>query len=338
MRAAVFKGAGLARAFEVETLPDPTPGPRDLVVKVGRCGICGTDLHMTSGHGWDFPVGTVLGHEYAGEVVAVGKAVERYNVGDRVAGMAKAGCGACEACFRGMPLLCAKADGEMGGFGELVRLPEDAATGLPKTFSLADGALVEPLAIGLHGVAMAQMKLGAKVLVLGAGSVGLAVIFWAKRLGAARVVAASRSMARAEMALKMGADAFVQTGPEEIGEVVEALGGAPEVVFECAGAVGLIGQAINHVKAFGQVVSLGFCTAPDPVVPGVAAFKQVSISFPLCYTPEEFERSANLMLAGRVDPKDMITGTVGLEDLPDMIERLRGPNAHSKVHVLLGER
>src|SRR5579863_3354390 len=115
MKAAVFKGPDRGQALEIETLEDPVPGPSDLVVKVGRCGICGTDLHMTSGHGWDFPVGTVLGHEYAGEVVAVGKDVERYRPGDRVSGMAKAGCGACEACFRGMPLLCANGVMTLGG-------------------------------------------------------------------------------------------------------------------------------------------------------------------------------------------------------------------------------
>jgi threonine dehydrogenase-like Zn-dependent dehydrogenase len=337
MKAAVFKGPGLARALEIETLDDPTPGPRDLVVKVGRCGICGTDLHMTSGHGWDFPVGSVIGHEYAGEVVAVGKAVERFRLGDRVAGMARAGCGACEACFRGMPLLCEKGEGELGGYGEYLRLPEGAAAPLPQTFSLADGALVEPLAIGLHGVRMTDMRVGAKVLVLGAGSVGLAAIFWARRLGAARVVAVSRSAARAPMALAMGADAFVQTGPEEVAEVAEALGGAPEIVFECAGAVGLLSQAVNHVRTFGQVASLGFCTSPDPVVPGVAAFKQVRICFPLAYSPGEFEQVADMMLAGAVDPKMMVTSTIGLDALPDVFEKLRAANDQTKVHVLIGE-
>ncbi len=337
MKAAVFKGAGLARALEFETVDDPKPGPRDLLVKVGRCGICGTDLHMTSGHGWDFPVGTILGHEYAGEVVAVGREVERFKVGDRVSGMARAGCGACEACFRGMPLLCQNGDGEMGGYAEYLRLPEGAAAQLPKTLSLADGALVEPLAIGLHGVRMANMPIGAKVLVLGAGSVGLAAIFWARRLGAQRVVAASRSAARGPMALAMGADAFVQTGQDEVAKVIETLGGPPDFVFECAGAVGLLAQAINHAKVFGQVVSLGFCTAPDPIVPGTAAMKQVSLCFPLAYSPGEFEQVADLMLAGVVDPKVMVTSTIGFDDLPETFEALRGPNDQTKVHVLIGE-
>ena len=335
MKAAVFQGAGKGRALAIETLDDPEPRPGDVIVKVQRCGICGTDLHMTSGHGWDFPTGAVIGHEYAGEVVAVGTAVERFREGDRVSGMAQAGCGQCEACFRGLPLLCVKADGGMGGFGEYLRLAEGAAVRLPQTLSIADGALVEPLAVGLHGVRMADMQMGARVLVLGAGSVGLAAIFWARRLGAGRVVAASRSMTREAMALEMGADAFVQTGEGEIERVIEALGGQPEIVLECAGAVGLLGQAISHVKTFGQVLSLGFCTSPDPVIPGLAAFRQVRISFPLAYSPGEFRHVADMMLAGKIDPKAMITSTIALDDLPETFEALRGPNDQTKVHVTI---
>lgn len=337
MKAAIFKGPGREQALELETIPDPTPGPRDLIIKVRRCGICGTDLHMTSGHGWDFPIGTILGHEYAGDVVAVGSEVERFRVGDRVSGMARAGCGACEACFRGMTVLCPNgANFPAGGFAEYLPLHEGAACALPQTLSIADGALVEPLAVGMHGVSMAAMPIGAKILVLGAGSVGLAAIFWAKRLGAGRVVAASRAMARAPMALAMGADAFVQTGPDEVGEVAEALGGAPDIVLECVGVVGMMQQSINHVRTFGQVVSLGFCTAPDSVIPGQACLKQVSLSFPLAYTPAEFEQTADLMLAGAIDPKMMITGEVDLDGLPEKFESLRAPNSETKVHMVIG--
>jgi len=336
MKAAIFQGAGLERALQIEDVPDPTPGPGGLLVKIGRCGICGTDLHMTSGHGWDFPVGSILGHEYAGEVVAVGKDVERFRVGDLVSGMAKAGCGRCEACHRGMPLLCDTGESVIGGFAEYIRLPPGAAVQLPKTFSLADGALVEPLAIGLHGVRMADMPIGAKILVLGAGSVGLAAIFWARQLGAGKIVAASRSKRRATMALAMGADSFVATGEDEVQDVIEALGGSPDIVFECAGAVGLLSQSITHVKPFGKVLSLGFCTAPDPVVPGIAAFKQVTLSFPLTYSAEEFAMVADLMLAGKFDPRVMVTSTVAIDDLPETFERLRAPNDETKVLVSMG--
>src|SRR5579859_5606620 len=97
MRAAVFRGAG--RPLTVETVPDPAPGPGEAVIKVGRCGICGSDIHMTSGHGADYPASTILGHEYAGEVVALGKGVTGLKPGDRVTAMPATGCGQCAACL-----------------------------------------------------------------------------------------------------------------------------------------------------------------------------------------------------------------------------------------------
>src|SRR5277367_7050464 len=101
MKVAIFEGA--CKPLTVTDADDPTPGSGEVVIKVGRCGICGTDLHMTSGHGMDFPVGTVLGHEYAGEVVAVGAAVGNLKISDRIAAMPAMGCGRCAACLAGYP-------------------------------------------------------------------------------------------------------------------------------------------------------------------------------------------------------------------------------------------
>jgi (R,R)-butanediol dehydrogenase/meso-butanediol dehydrogenase/diacetyl reductase len=256
----------------IETLPDPQPGPNDVIIKVHRCGICGTDLHMTSGHGWDFPVGTIPGHEYAGEIVEVGAEVVGYRKGGLITALPSQGCGRCEACARGNLALCHHAGGVMGGFGEYLRVPTASAITLPSTFSAADGALVEPFAVGLHGVRMSDMKPGDRVLVLGAGSVALATIFWAKRLGAGRVVAVSRSGRREAMALEMGADVFIQTGAEDSQRVLETLGGAaPELVFECTGAPGILSRAIQHAAMFGHVLSLGFCTSTETLIPAVAA-------------------------------------------------------------------
>jgi (R,R)-butanediol dehydrogenase/meso-butanediol dehydrogenase/diacetyl reductase len=230
--------------------------------------------------------------------------------------------------------LCTSIEPVFGGFSEYLRAPARAVVPLPEMLSLADGALVEPLAVGLHGVRMAAMRPGARVLVLGAGTVGLATIYWAKRLGAGGIVAASRSSSRADMAIAMGADAFIQTGVDEVAEVKEALGGPPEIVFECAGAVGLLAQAITHVKPFGKVLSLGFCSSPDPITPSVATFKQVQISFPLVtYSQREFQYVADAMLRGHVDPKMMITTVAPLADIAATFERLRTANADTKVHI-----
>ena len=333
MRAAVYPGAG--KPLVLQTLPDPEPGPEDLLIRVHRCGICGTDLHLTSGHRWDFPVGTVAGHEYSGEVVELGSKVTHYRKGDLITALPSTGCGQCEACYRGNLALCHHAPGVMGGFGEYICVPTSVAIKLPSTLSLIDGALIEPLAVGLHGVRMSRIQPGDRVLVLGAGAVALCAIYWARRLGAGRIVAASRSQRRAAMVLDMGADAFVQYGDNEIGEVTEALGGPPNIVYECVGLPGLITKGIEHAAPFGQIVSLGFCTEPDALLPAMAGMKGVSLQFPVGYSLKDFQYVADVMDKGHADPKMLISSVVPLEVLPTVFERLRSPNTDTKVQVSL---
>jgi 2-desacetyl-2-hydroxyethyl bacteriochlorophyllide A dehydrogenase len=332
MKAAVFRGAG--RPLAIETVADPVPGPSDVIIKVQRCGICGTDLHMTSGHGWDFPIGTIPGHEYSGEIVEVGSQVRDHRKGALITALPSQGCGHCKACARGNLALCHNAGGVMGGFGEYLRVPTASAVALPSSFSAADGALVEPFAVGLHGVRSAQVRPGERVLVLGAGSVALTVIFWAKRLGAGRVIVASRSPRRQSLASEMGADAFIQSGSDERERVVEAFAGAaPEVVFECVGAPGILTAAINHADMFGRVLSMGFCTAPDTLIPAAAGWKGVQLSFPVGYSLRDFRYAADTMMIGPTDPAKLITSVRPLSELPRVFEALRGANAETKVHV-----
>ena len=331
MKAAVYRAAG--EPLVLEDFADPEPGPGDLVVKIHRCGICGTDLGLTSGDAFDFPPGTIPGHEYSGEVVEVGADVSDTRKGDRVTALPSLGCGQCEACRRGVFPLCPSTSGVMGGFGEYVRVPAQVAIRLPGALSLADGAMVEPLAVGLHGVRLAQLQPGDRVLVLGGGTVALCAAYWARRLGAGRVAAISRSQRRESLLLEMGAHAFVQSGEDEHARVAEALGGPPDVVFECVGVAGLLGKGIEHVRPFGQVVSLGFCTAPDPILPALAGMKAVSLQFPVGYTLEEFRYIVDVMDAGHADPKHMITSVISLDELPGVFEDLRGPNQETKVHV-----
>ena len=331
MRGAVFKGAG--RPMVVEVLPDPEPGPGEAVIKVGRCGVCGTDLHMTSGQGISYPLDTVLGHEFAGEVISVGAGVSSLKVGDRVTAMPATGCGHCPACLAGYPLGCARMEGMIGGFGEYMRIVETSALKLPQSLSLADGALVEPLAVGLRGARLAGMAPGARILVLGAGSVGLAAVFWARQLGAGRIVAASPSARRRPLAEAMGADAFETLGEGEGERIVAALGGPPDVVFEAAGAVGLLQKAIELVRPAGMIVSMGFCTAPDPVIPAAATWKQVTLKFSFAYDLAEFAHCADVLDRGHVEPRRMISETIGLAELPQTLEDMRAGAPKTKVQV-----
>ncbi len=331
MRAAVFRQAG--QPWVIEDRMVPQPGADEMLVRVGRCGICATDINMTSGKGYDFPCDSVLGHEFCGEIVELGSGVRGFKVGEMVAALPATGCGECDVCKGDLQVLCAQIRPYSSGYAEFALVNARTAVKMPSGLTLGDGALVEPLAVGLHAVKLAQMPKDAKVLVLGAGSIGLATTFWARQLGAERVVAASRSRRREDLVMEMGADAFVETGEGEAGRVNEALGGAPDFVFETAGAVGLLGQSINLVRPNGHVVSAGFCMAPDPVIPGVATFKQVRLTFSMAWTLGDFQNSVDALAAGHVAPRQMISNTIPLADLPAKIEEMRGVHGETKVHV-----
>jgi (R,R)-butanediol dehydrogenase / meso-butanediol dehydrogenase / diacetyl reductase len=170
MRAAVSAGGG----FELATLPDPVPGSGELLVRVAACGLCGSDLKARG----VFPDGTVMGHEFGGEVVAVGPDTEGWRDGARAAVLPVAFCGRCDWCLAGDVIHCANAvlmglGGRPGGFAELATVPAASAFAVPARIQPSHAALVEPYAVGLHCVSAAAIRPGDAVLVIGAGTVGL---------------------------------------------------------------------------------------------------------------------------------------------------------------------
>jgi len=332
MKAPVFKGVG--KPLVIETVPDPTPGEGQVVLEVARCGICGTDLHMTDGHAQTFPDNCVIGHEFAGEVVAVGKGVSKFKTGDRVAALAVVGCGHCANCLAGETMWCDSGlIGSLGGYGQYAVAHAHAAIKLPTVLSQEDGALIEPLAVALHGVTLAQMQPGARVLVQGAGPIGLGCVFWARHVGAGRIAVTSRSRRCESIAMEMGATAFVQSSEHLEQDVNAALGGPPDVVFECVGVPGQIAQAVNLVRPRGTVMLLGNCMVPDTFVPAAAMFKQVRLQGSMVYNVAEFATVADVLASGKVEPRAMVTDIVGYDQLPEMFESLRKPTSQCKVVI-----
>lgn len=321
MKAALFKAVG--EPLAIEDLPDPEPGEGEAVIRVARCGVCGTDLHSTSGHGYTLPAGAQLGHEYAGEVVAVGRGVERLKVGDRVAALPVVGCGACDACRTGIDVLCSRWTGFGGGLADYARISERGATILPTTMSLADGALVEPFAVGRRAVRLADPKADDRVLIIGPGPIGLAVLFWLHRAGVRSVVLLASSDRRRALAEAMGAEQFILEGDTAPQDIAAALGGKPDIVFECAGVPGMIARAIALVRPQGRIVSLGFCMVPDQFVPGMALMKDVNLRFSLIYTRDDYAECAAALDADGDRARAMVTETVALADAPAAFERLR---------------
>lgn len=331
MKAAIYHTPG--QPLRIDNVPIPVPGDGEVLIKVGRCGICGSDLQMTSGNGHGFPTGVALGHEYAGEIVALGCGVSGLRVGERITSMPAKGCGRCAACLAGRPLACAQMQMMMGGFAEYTRVEASSAVRLPDGLSLADGALVEPLACSLRGVSLARLQRGARVLVLGAGSIGLGAVYWARRLGAGAIACAARSAWRAQLALEQGADHFLLTDASLDTRQLEALDQAADVVFECTGAAGMLARAVELVRPGGQVVGLGLCPGHDHFVPALAAAKDISLRFTTGYDLGDFHHVLDTLERGALQPRQTIGATIALADLPATLEGMRRQQTHCKVMV-----
>jgi len=338
MRAAVFRMSD--RQLAIESVADPTPGEGQVVVKVGRCGICGSDLHMAEGHGFSFEDGAVPGHEVAGEVVAIGRGVDRVKVGDRAAVLPFLTCGTCDACRAGDGPGCIRMRmfgtfGLGGGYAEYALTNERWCVRLPNSLSMEDGALVEPLAVSLRASLASGIKTGDRVLVMGAGAIGLAAAYWARQAGAGRVVVSATSTRREEMARAIGADGFIVPEPDRTlaEQTVEALGGPADIVFECAGVPGSLDQAVSAVRRFGTVAAPGFCWVPDSFTAAGALVKDATIRFTNMYNTREFEIAIGALDRGHLEPRAMITDVVSLDEAPAAFEVLRGKNTKCKTMI-----
>jgi len=341
MKAAVFKAPG--RPLVVEEVPDPTPGPNDLVLKVRACGICGTDLHWSESRdrdaGWRvLEAGAVMGHEFAGEVVEVGRDVrDQWRIGDRVCAQPFIGCGACAACRAGRGYRCAQVANRAsarlpGAYAEYTRAGAGVSFRLPDSVGFEQGALVEPLAVGLNAVNKARLQADDAVLIMGAGPVGLSVALWCRHLGARRIVVSDLVAERAESAMAFGATAAIDAAHDDVRSRFEALcGGPPQVVFDCVGVPGSLQLAIDYAPYDARVVVVGLCMAEDRIFPAKAIVKELDLAFAFVYRRRDFETVLDLLARGRIDPAGLVTGHVALDAFPRTFEALKKPSAQIKV-------
>ena len=236
MKAAIFKQVGAP--LEIGQVLDPEPGPTDLILKVKACGICGTDLHWTentdASAGWRMlKSNAVMGHEFAGEVVEVGRELRsHWKVGDRACALPFYWLRALCWCLAGRSHRCQdvvmRATSELSGaYAEYTRVGEKETLQLPESVSFQSGALVEPLAVGLRAVRKARLEASDSVLIVGAGPVGIAVAFWCRFFGARHIIVSDKVIARAERAATFGATAAIDASREDVRSRAEQVAGKP---------------------------------------------------------------------------------------------------------------
>lgn len=331
MKAALFDQLGAP--LKIMEAEDPKPKTDYLLLKVCRCGICGSDLHMTEDPVFGVAPGDILGHEFSGEVIEVGSKAGAFKVGDQVTVAPNRGCGHCSNCLKGEPAWCDRMTLIGGGYAQYTAVAGRQCRKLPWGIRTVDGALAEPLSVALHGLKRAAMGPGDRVLIVGAGAIGLAVAFWARRLGAGAVAVTDIHRHQEERAMDLGASAFVTADPDQAAKVDAALGGPPDIVFECVGKPGLIDHCIGLVRPRGKVVVLGLCTARDHLDSFRAISKEVNVIMSVFFDMHEFTAAIDALDSGRYAPQNLISETISLNDLPRVFETLRKRTTQCKVLV-----
>lgn len=312
--------------FEVVDFPDPTPDADQLVIRVAACGVCGSDIKAQP----FAPAGMVMGHELGGEVVAVGSQADGWQEGTNVAVLPVNSCGSCGYCQSGLVAHCAQVSylgmGPAGGFAEFAAVPARHAFALPAELPMVFSALVEPFAVGLHGVHSAQIDPGDEVLIVGAGGVGLTTLMWAVEKGSVRVTVADPDPQRRDSATAMGAT-------DVLASVADAEPGAYHAVIECVGRPELIQACQPALRPRGRLVISGACAEPTTIEPVTALLKELTIRYSVAYTLDEFSKVVQAFGNGDIDPTPTIGPTFGLSHIAEAFEAVRHAREHGRVSV-----
>jgi (R,R)-butanediol dehydrogenase/meso-butanediol dehydrogenase/diacetyl reductase len=333
MKAAIFDGVGRPLRIGERTIPEPAED--EVLLLIAACGICGSDLHMTEDPAtFGVSEGFVLGHEFAGKILRCGSGVTDLRPGDRVAVAPMQGCGRCDSCRNGEPAWCAEMRLIGGGYAELASVAARQCRLLPHGLPTEEGALAEPVAVGLHAVKRSRMKPGDRVLVLGAGPIGLLVAFWARQLGAQGVIVADLNRHQEARAAAVGATGFALSGPDLAAEIQNQMGAQPDIVFECVGKRGLIAVACSLVRVHGTVVGVGLCVGGDEWDPFAALSKEIQVVFSAFFSMSEFETALDALgRGGQFRPQALVTEQISLQRVPDSFEALRRRTTQCKVLI-----
>jgi L-iditol 2-dehydrogenase len=333
MKAAALYGARDLRLVEVDEAPLVEDEVR---VAVSHVGLCGSDLHFYT-HGrvgaFDLQGPQIIGHEAAGVVVETGPTVRGVHVGDRVAIEPGRPCGACPECARGTYNLCPDIafmgmPPLRGCLAERAVVREALAHRIPDAMTLEEGALLEPLSVAVWSITRGNVSLGERVLIAGAGPIGILVARVARAAGAAGIVLLDVDAGRlGRLATESGVSGVDVSG---------GWGDLPQdfdCFFECTGAPPALGEGLKHLRRRGRAILVGVPSTPDIAIPSIVTrFRELTITTVHRYA-HTWPRAIQLVSSGRVPVRDLVTQHYSLEETPRALEDSAGRNRGLKSMV-----
>ncbi|WP_026924898.1 (R,R)-butanediol dehydrogenase [Glycomyces arizonensis] len=330
------------RTMAVAAADPVPPAPGQVQIAVAYNGICGTDLHILSGHmDARVDVPAVIGHEMSGTIAALGEGVDGHAIGDPVTVMPLAWDGTCPACLAGHGHICQNLDfvgiDSPGALQGRWNVDAGLLVPLPASLSLRHAALVEPTAVAVHDVRRSELAPGQKAVVIGGGPIGVLIATVARAFGG-DVVVIELDSGRRERIARLG---FTVLDPAEdtVAHVEEWTGGAgADAVFEVSGAPAAVLGAVDHAKVRGTVVVVAIHPEPRPVNLQRVFWRELRLLGARVYRREDFEKAVALLDAGDIPADDLITGTVPLGEIQSAFDALaRGEAMKILVDVQAGQ-
>ncbi len=331
------------KSIIVEKVSIPVPGPGQVRLKIETCGVCGSDIHAYYGEHPFIQCPIAPGHEFAGQVDLLGPGVTEWKVGQHVTAEPSLVCGECENCRSGNYNICnnLKVIGCQtdGGFAEYLVVPAGKIIELTNDMTFEQGSFVEPLAVGVHGLRLAPIKPETRLVILGAGTIGMMHLLVARAWGVTEIIITDTIPSKLDLALELGAKYALDVSKTKLTDFCRQTYGveqALDVAVECVGAAGTVRDGIATLKKGGTMVVVGVFPHEVPVNLGIVQDRELKLIGSLMYRMNDFLEARDLIASGRTPIELLISARYPLDQIAvamQAIDQHREKNIKTMIHI-----